>query len=140
MRLEEESSPNEFLERIPQLEEKRREALTNCKAIDYFTLCEQLGIEPEERSLYDKGRLEFSMEEQAEEIKRRTKTSKYGLFYEEGRFLMKANTNVERTLLRKYFPGRFGDKGKQPLRKMGDSQVRKVFEKILKYSEKLIQQ
>lgn len=52
-----------YLETLDRLDEQRRLAFKEKKAVDYFHLCNQLGVEPEDLDLYGQGIMELKYSE-----------------------------------------------------------------------------
>lgn len=135
------------------LEEKRKEAFFSGNSQEYYNICNQLGIEPEDQFLYERGEIENQVEQEEiealllshglnkEEIGKRIllgkynrdTLSKYDGFYRESQDTR--TTEDMRDLLKKYF-AKFRPKGKQPVDKMEDSKVFGLFNVMMKAAEK----
>ncbi len=120
------------LEQIAKIDKRRKEALASRDAISYFYLCNEVGIEPEDIWLYERGYLEHK-----QKVNLISKTNKYQNFLKEAqqkgvsinRF---QDISVKKRLLEKYFPGQFR---KQNLKKYGPRQIGEIFAKIFDYAK-----
>lgn len=128
---------------------RRERALADWNAIEYFRLCSKLGIEPEAKDLSEQGQLEIECENEirnffldsdskAEDLDSRLE--KYKSFYKKGKFLdmkdFQKDVELKAELLENYFPGRFGENGKQPIRFKTDAQKGFLFKMLMEYAEK----
>jgi len=125
--------------RCQLLEEQRKEALFNGNAIQYYEFCEELGVEPEFRELYEQGLAEKILNNSKNKRLIDIGFSKYENFYRETRNLnirdFGADIEIKRELLKKYFL-KFRKDGRQPINKMEDLQVGCLFKKITEYCKK----
>ena len=125
--------------RCQLLEEQRKEALFNGNAIQYYEFCEELGVEPEFRELYEQGLAEKILNNSKNKRLIDIGFSKYENFYRETRNLnirdFGADIEIKRELLKKYFL-KFRKDGRQPIDKMEDLQVGCLFKKITEYCKK----
>lgn len=117
------------------LDKERIEALQRQDALNYCTLCEQLGIPPEDSELYNRGNLEIQLQQKEE--------SDLLNFIEEMQvirpFLGEARrypinifkgTEEKRALLIKYFP-KFGPNGKQNIENYSQAKIGELFNKVV---------
>lgn len=129
---------------INVLETQRKRALFSQDALAYFESCDDLGMDPEDQALYDKGQLESELNSAAIKTNENVNGNRYSSFYKRGNQLntrsFDADVSGKRKLLRECFPGRFGKNGKQSLSRLDDLQIGALFERIMKYSEKRIRQ
>jgi len=134
---------------IERLEKDRITALERQDALNYFALCEEMGVAPEDRFLHERGMLEDSLREENDEVysvraTARRNNSKYSQFYQEGEIYRTGDfakdASAKEALLLKYFPRRFGTKGKQSIERLTEIQKGALFKKLMDYSkEKILQ-
>ena len=127
---------------IESLEKDRKNALSEQDALNYFVLCEELGMTPEDEFLYERGMLEHSLleEDRISELRIVASyvTSSYKQFYDKGK---KLSTSFERDVkekkanLRNFFKG----KRRNGLEDMDDLTVGAMHQRILVYAEKRMQ-
>jgi hypothetical protein len=138
------------------LDKKLVEAIGERDAVDYFLRCNELGVEPELLDLYEQGQVEINnlkinqgklekltFDRSIKKRKRTVPNIRYKNFYEEASFLsldLGKDTDSKKELLIKYFPGRFGDKGRNPVQNMDFLNVGSLFKKIIYYTENRIKQ
>jgi len=134
----------DYQERLARLDEERRNALASGNSLRYYLLCNELGVEPEARDLYEMGEASafFARKNQAE-FERSVRNEVYLDFLNDAK---KAGINLRELgegagtkarLLRRYFPRRFGDEGSQPLRDYPPEKIGKIFKRIFAYAEKV---
>lgn len=75
--------------------------------------------------------------------KKQSKREKYQGFFEEARQLNVSDFSVsadrKAEILAKYFPGRFGDNGKQPLSRYDSTQIGSLFNTMFNYAKKTVE-
>lgn len=137
---------------LEKLDKEIAEAVDNRDAFVYFHKCNEAGIKPDLLDLYEQGQadsdfnlgnLERIVKKNIKKRKRIVSDSIYKSFYNEVFKLnltldIGANTDKKIELLIKYFPGRFGDKGRSPVYKMEPLSVGALFRKMFNYSGKRI--
>jgi len=112
-------------------------------AVNYARECDKQGIDPEDRELYEQGRgiIEMQAELRTESISD-NRGEKYCAFLKDVNSEGVRTDNLafgidfKRDLLVKYFPGRFGVDGKQPLKDVSSVKVGKIFKRVVEYSKK----
>jgi len=132
---------------LKRLEELKKESLDSRDAVDYFKLCNELGEKPVVLDLYELGEAESNFGKLEKFIRTKRKRTipdvTYKKFYEESRdfsFDIGSSTDEKRRLLIKYFPGRFGDEGRTPVCDIDYLRVGSLFNKMVNYSLKRINQ
>ena len=141
------------LDEFTKLEEERKKAVENSDNLRIYEIYNQLGLEPEPRIKhnYELGQIEArpgKLEEFVEQKikmkrKRSVPNSTYEKFYQNSSRLslnIGENSDIKRELLIKYFPGRFGDEGRNPVCDMNYLSVGKLFRKVVEYSKERINQ
>jgi len=124
---------------LERLDEQRRGALETRAAFAYYSLCEKLGIQPEDQLLYEQGYLE-SNRKRPEPIK--PEPAKFNIkgFLNESKCINIRDyffdVSGKKKLLVKYFPRRFSAGCKQDLNKYKGGQIGKIFESIVNYYSK----
>lgn len=129
---------------LANLDRKRKAALTGSDAISYFDLCEELGIEPEDRELYDSGRAErlSDLEEETNVGKQVSSGPDYPGFLREARSFgvkagdLSADSRFKRSSLEKYFPGNFGEDARQNLENYSPAQIGVIYKRVLMTAKK----
>ncbi|MFT4261523.1 MAG: hypothetical protein ACMXX9_03770 [Candidatus Woesearchaeota archaeon] len=122
--------------KFDELENLRKQALTNSEALKYYYICDILGISPEDKQLFRRGN-DFLMilKEQEKELvdqKIKAENKKITGFLKEAENLLSQNMLHPpycRGILIKYFD-KFKDSGNQPVNKMEDSAVKTLFVNI----------
>ncbi len=98
----------------------------------------------EKEENYWKRRNDQGLEKVVKQKRRRTVPDiRYQKFYDEANELSSnigRDSDKKTELLIKYFPGRFGDKGRNPVNSMDYLKVGNLFNKLVDYSQKRIQQ
>ena len=128
-------------------ESERRSALADHVSIKYSLLCDELGVEPEDRLLYEHGKAEMELRRRAavRELSRPPNGEKYRRFLDEVNLLAinlrdyQSQWEDKASLLIKYFPGRFDDRAKKPIRSYSPSDIGKIFMKLFGYSKGITQ-
>ena len=141
-----------------RLEKEKIKAAGDWDGVKYVQICNELGIIPGILELSELGQaelrfnsiqrgLEKSVVEKSQKKgikrKRSVPNKRYENFYDEGGRLnlnIGACSDEKNELLIKYFPGRFGDKGRQPVCNMDYLSVGALFNKLVKYAESRINQ
>ncbi|MBU1202292.1 MAG: hypothetical protein KJ583_03110 [Nanoarchaeota archaeon] len=122
-------------------EKERIDALHKRDSINYFKMCNELGVDPEDKDLYKSGFewQEFYKQKEDQTARTNEKTSKEERienFLKESKNIPINNfsryADEKAGLLAKYFPGRFGPSGKQDITKYEGAQVGAIFSKIVK--------
>lgn len=124
---------------LDEKEKLRRKALSSQNPIDYYTLCEALGLKDvEDEDLYELGEIESQEQRKKEsqlekkinhtlrekEFLKRAQELDIGDFYE--------CSGGKAFLLELYFPDRFGIKGKQNIENYSDAQIGYIFKEVYK--------
>jgi len=73
-----------------------------------------------------------------EEAARQDKVRKYAEFLDKKGSL--SNTESMRSALMEYFPGRFGDRGQQPIRNYPDNKVFGTYQALLRFARTIVEQ
>ena len=125
------------------LDRERRKALSGRDAVRYFSLCEESGIEPEDKALYDSGRAEeLSDLERICPVEEKINGPDYSGFLKKARSEgvevgnFSANPIFKRKSLIDYFPRRFGKDAKQDLSNCTDFQVGIIYQGVLATAKK----
>ncbi len=100
--------------------------------------------EREEEMLLERGSLEKIVDESKKDFKQRKRTvsdTQYRKFYQEVLDLNLSlnigfNPDKKAELLARYFPGRFGDKGRNPVCNMEALKIGNLFKKVVYYSQR----
>ncbi len=144
---------------ISRLEEERITALQKADVVAYARLCDEMGIDPELPEFYELGQMEISRaEKRLSELecmasapgnsdgkkarKRHVNPLTYLKFYSNG---IKLGTNIgkndkeKRNLLLQYFPGQFGDNGREPLKNKDAVYVCAKFNHVMNSARKYAQ-
>jgi len=128
---------------LENLDRKRKEALAGSDAKNYFSLCVELGIEPEDKELSDSGRAErLSDLEGRDLVVERVSEPNYSGFLKEARSFgvraenLSADPIFKRSSLEKYFPGNFGEDAKQNLKEYSPAQVGTIYKRVLVTAKK----
>ncbi|MBI2452315.1 hypothetical protein HYV50_04545 [Candidatus Pacearchaeota archaeon] len=141
-----------YQDRFALQEKKRIDALDRRDPMSYAKLCDELGVSPEIQDLYEDGEkmLVRARNSRAERLALRTngrgedKIVKYASFLEE---VAQEAINVDRlsyqpdskrTFLIKYFPEKFDDNGKQPIRDYDPVDVGVVFRRMVNHANKSV--
>ena len=138
---------------LEEIEKRKNNALMFRNPVEYFKACNELGIEPEIKDLYELGQVEIGFKlsnleksvKQKIKIKRKRSTpdNTYKKFYQDSSRLslnIGETLDKKRELLIKYFPRRFGDEGRTPVYNMNCFSIGKLFIKIIEYSKERINQ
>ena len=138
-----------------ELEKEKIKSVGDWDGIKYIEVCDKLGITPEILELSELGQadrkfnlnqrgLEKAIIGEKKRIRKRSVPNKrYKDFYDEGGKLISnigASSDNKMGLLIKYFPGRFGDRGRQPVCEMNYLSADALFNKIMGYAESRINQ
>jgi hypothetical protein len=137
-----------------ELENKRVNALYNYDAMEYFRCCNESGVDIENKELYEKGQfyslklkksLENIIDDSSKKLQRKRTVPDYvyeNFHNEAGKLKMSLGEDVveKEMLLKKYFPKRFGNSGKDPVCNKEIYKIGSLFKKIVEYSEKRIKQ
>ena len=129
---------NKYLKGIGDLEEKRLDAFSGRNALEYMTLCNKLGLEPEDTDLYDQGRAELIFQKDKKSgLEEKLKVINELNFIEESEYVNKtdwsADTSIKKELMGEYFPERFGLGEKQDIQPYKSGAVGKIFSELVKY-------
>lgn len=138
---------------LEKLDIELTEAGDNRDAVTYFLKSNEAGIKPKLLDLYEQGQAEVDsfqrkqgkLEESVSSKKRKRTVPDitYKKYYEEAGYLSSnigEDTDMKRHFLIKYFPGRFGDEGRNPVHDMDFLSVGGLHNKIVFYAEKRINQ
>lgn len=137
---------------LENLDKDIAKAVDNRDALVYFHKCNEAGIEPNLLDLYEQGQVEdnliqgsleksVSKESKSKPRKRTVSNKTYERFYNEASGLnlnIGLDTDKKYELLARYFPGRFGDKGRTTVCNMDYLSVGALFRKMFNYSEKRV--
>lgn len=117
------------------IEEKMKYAHASQNPLKYANFCEELGIEPEDTALYERGLAERKFLEHSQYKKERANSDfKYEEFYKTGQYLNSSfskDVNEKRNLLQKFFKG----KRKRNLEEINNLKLGALFSNILEYSK-----
>jgi hypothetical protein len=131
-------------ERMARDEKKRLVAFENRDAINYVYMCNKLGVNAEDRDLYEAGVMEIAMKEKNDrEVWELNSTKSYQEFLRMYRGLgLDKNLNrgyvSKRRLLETNFPRRFGKHGSQPLDNYTPAKVGTLFNQMVNYSKERV--
>jgi len=134
---------------IESLEKDLAEAVARQDSVGYAIACDELGRTPEFPQLSEQGHFEMKLEcdiiSPFPGISLKTEDldpelEKYKNFYRKGKFLnvrdFQKDAAFKGELLEKYFPGRFGNHGEQPIRFKTNAQKGFLFRILMEYAEK----
>ena len=98
---------NKYLKEIEDLEEKRLDAFSGRNALEYMTLCNKLGLEPEDTDLYDQGMAESIFQKDKKSgLEEKLKITNELNFIEESKYInnadWSADTDIKKELMEKY--------------------------------------
>ena len=140
---------NKYLKEIEDLEEKRLDAFSGRNALEYTTLCNKLGLEPEDTDLYDQGMAELIFQKDKKSgLEEKLKITNELNFIEESKYInnvdWSADTDIKKELMEKYFPERFGPEEVQDLeievrkgiKKYGPGEIGKIFDSLVGFYKK----
>ena len=111
---------SKYQKRNEKLEDKRLEAFHSRNALKYMTLCNELGVKPEDTDLYEQGHTEWIIQkEKKSDLEEKLKMTNELNFINESEYInnqdWSADTDIKKELMEKYFPERFGPKEVQDL-------------------------
>ena len=129
---------NKYLKEIEDLEEKRLDAFSGRNALEYMTLCNKLGLEPEDTDLYDQGMAESIFQKDKKSgLEEKLKITNELNFIEESKCInnadWSADTDIKKELMGEYFPESFGPGEKQDIKPYQPGAVGKIFSELVKY-------
>ena len=129
---------NKYLKDIEDLEEKRLDAFSGRNALEYMTLCNKLGLEPEDTDLYDQGMAESIFQKDKKSgLEEKLKITNELNFIEESKCInnadWSADTDIKKELMGEYFPESFGPGEKQDIKPYQPGAVGKIFSELVKY-------
>jgi len=136
------------------IEKERIEAFTSRDAVKYAELCYELGIEPEDRELYnqgaqaefDFGKLERIVDENVKPLKKRKRSVSnmvYRNFYSEGENVSRSifeSIDTKKRLLLSHFPKRFGADGRNSVYNISPEKVGSLFNHMRNYAKRRIKE
>ena len=133
-----------MLEKIVRMERKRISALESYDAVKYFELCNELGIKPEAKDLYEIGAAENIFQEKSREKFKKNKFKKYEEFLGEVNFCrlnpydIFSATNVKMRILKNVmnYKNLWTKYGKIPINECSDAMVGSVFKRVYEISTK----
>ena len=120
------------------LEEQRLDALSGRNIIKYATLCNELGLEPEDEPLYQEGLAELIFQKNKksdleEKLKITNELNFINESYDVNHQDWSADTDIKKELMGEYFPERFGPGEKQDIKPYKPGAVGKIFSELVKY-------
>ena len=128
------------------LEEKRLDAFYGRNALKYMTLCNELGLEPEDTDLYNQGHAEWIIKkEKKSDLEEKLKMTNELNFINESEYInnqdWSADTDIKKELMEKYFPEKFGPEEVQDLeievrkgiKKYGPGEIGKIFNSLVDF-------
>ena len=129
---------NKYLKEIEDLEEKRLDAFSGRHALEYMTLCNKLGLEPEDTDLYNQGHAELIFQKDKKSgLEEKLKITNELNFIEKSKYVnnadWSADTDIKKELMGEYFSERFGQGEKQDIQPFQPIAVGKIFSELVKY-------
>ena len=144
---------NKYLKEIEDLEEKRLYAFSGRNAVEYMTLCNKLGLEPEDSDLYNQGHAEWMIQkEKKSDLEEKLKMTNELNFINESEYVnyqdWSVDTDIKKELMEKYFPERFGSGEVQDLeieirkdiKKYGPGEIGKIFDSLVGFYKKRLEE
>ena len=132
-----------------KLEDKRLDAFHSRNALKYMTLCNELGVKPEDKDLYDQGHTEWIIQkEKKSDLEEKLKVTNELNFINESEYVNYqdwfVDTDIKKELMEKYFPERFGPEEVQDLeievrkgiKKYGPGEIGKIFDSLVGFYKK----
>ena len=134
-----------FLLQYDATELKRKEALRSQDARVYRAMCDEIGIRQgdlEDRTLYEQGIAEEQFWRARVDGEDQRGYEKYTAFLKGARHVVLSDFErqwqTKKKLLERYFPEQFGRDGQQPLSRFQAGQIGKIFKRVYKHGEKLL--
>ena len=129
---------NKYQKRNEKLEDKRLGAFHSRDALKYMTLCDKLGIKPEDDYLYQEGLAELIFQKDKKSgLEEKLKITNELNFIEKTEYInnvdWSADTDIKKELMGGYFPEKFGPGEKQDIQPYKPSAVGKIFSELVKY-------
>jgi hypothetical protein len=120
-------------------ESLKKRAISSWDGFNYKKACDVLCLTPEFEDLYEQGAAEESYLKSLK-IEKKDNFTKYSGFYNAGIILnekdLRLDIDEKKRLLLKYFPGRFGNRGKEPIADMEDAKAGRLFQHMIDYAKK----
>ncbi|MEM4271199.1 MAG: hypothetical protein QXO70_03855 [Candidatus Pacearchaeota archaeon] len=144
------NNSNTYSDKLRELDSRRKRALGSQNPLEYYFLCDELGVAPEDDSLYGLGKAEFNALMQREsklekELNRMAEEARRNdiknFLKEAGRLdvsYFSDDAECKKELLAEYFPRRFGPNGKQNLDSYSDVQIGVIFANVVETYRKQI--
>jgi tRNA U34 5-carboxymethylaminomethyl modifying enzyme MnmG/GidA len=140
---------SKYQKRNEKLEDKRLEAFHSRNALKYMTLCNELGVKPEDTDLYEQGHTEWIIQkEKKSDLEEKLKVTNELNFINESEYInhqdWSVDTDIKKELMEQYFPERFGPGEVQDLemeirkdiKKYRPGEIGKIFNSLVEFYKK----
>ncbi len=127
-----------------KIEERRKEALVRRDSVQYFRLCEELGVLPELQDLFFEGAAQVGiLKDTFQTRKEESENIGYVNFIKEAERIgimrrLGEDSRRKADLLAKFFPSQFGSDGRQPINQYDTIEVGRVYINVMQQARKVV--